>query len=533
MAKKSRSVTESNPDFPSVPELICIAAPGVKLRRAGPAVTSVSGFNTKSLNSLLKAAKAVMSPIFGSEPRVAASRAAAAVAASTSLPELSGYYSILVAPEKMEKLAADLLNDPAVQAAYVKPSPTPPVWLDIEPEAAAAAPDGEQAPTPSFIARQLYLEAAPGGIDARYAWTRAGGKGQGVGVIDIEGAWRFTHEDLLQNQGGVIGGTQNTDLGWRNHGTAVVGVFGSDENALGVTGIAPLANSRAISIFGGMGSAAAVRNAADALNAGDIILIELHAPGPDANGTGQDGFIAMEWWPDDFAAIVYAVSRGVIVVEAAGNGARNLDAPVFNNRPTGFPSTWRNPFNPTNPQSGAIMIGAGAPPSGTHGRDHGPDRSRLGFSNYGARVDVQGWGREVTTVGYGDLQGGANEDLWYTDQFSGTSSASPVVVGAVACMQGVLRAAGRPLLTPASARNILLTTGSPQTDAPGRPATQRIGTRPDLRQAILRLLPKIKEKLEKAQQKEIKKASSGRTRRSNASRSNALKRPRTSDLRVR
>ena len=69
-------------------------------------------------------------------------------------------------------------------------------------------------------------------------------------------------------------------------------------------------------------------------------------------------------------------------------------------------------------------------------RDWGPDRSRLDFSNYGARVDVQGWGREVTTTGYGDLQGGLNEDLWYTDHFSGTSSASPVVVGALAANAG-------------------------------------------------------------------------------------------------
>ena len=95
------------------------------------------------------------------------------------------------------------------------------------------------------------------------------------------------------------------------------------------------------------------------------------------------------------------------------------------------------------------MVGAGAPPPGTHGRDHGADRSRLDFSNYGALVDAQGWGREVTTTGYGDLQGGSIEDLWYTDQFSGTSSASPIVVGALGCVQGFLRAAGRAPLTPA------------------------------------------------------------------------------------
>jgi hypothetical protein len=238
-----------------------------------------------------------------------------------------------------------------------------------------------------------------------------------------------------------------------------------------------------------MATAAAIRLAADRLGPGDIMLLEIHRPGPQATGVGQQGYIAIEWWPDDFAAIRYATSKGVIVVEAAGNGAVNLDDPIYSVRPVGFPATWTNPFNRANPQCGAIIVGAGAPPPGTHGRDHGPDRSRLDFSNFGTCVDAQGWGREVTTTGYGDLQGGASQDLWYTDQFSGTSSASPIVVGALACTQGHLRALGRIPLSPARARDLLRSTGSPQQDAPGRPATQRIGNRPNLRQMIANVAP--------------------------------------------
>jgi hypothetical protein len=351
-------------------------------------------------------------------------------------------------------------------------------------------PSMDEAPpaTPDFTTRQGYLLAAPGGIDAVFAATQPGGRGLGVRIIDVEGAWRFTHEDLTQNQGGVVGGTQSTDIGWRNHGTAVMGEFGGDINGAGITGICPDANTRAISIFNN-GSAWAIRAAADLLNPGDIILIELHRPGPHATGVGQEGFIAVEWWPDDFDAIRYATARGVIVVEAAGNGAENLDDPVYNTPDPGFPATWANPFRRGARDSGAILVGAGAPPPGTHGRNHGPDRSRLDFSNYGAAVDAQGWGREVTTTGYGDLQGGSNEDFWYTDQFSGTSSASPIVVGALGCAQGSRRARSVALLTPATARQLLRTTGSPQQDAPGRPATQRIGTRPDLRGMIAGVAP--------------------------------------------
>ena len=492
-------------------ELIVVAKPEAGLRAGTAGAASISGAEVASLNNVLDSVGATLVPVFGNEDRVARAMSAAAVTPESSayLPDLTSFYRVEASDEKLEEVAGKLLESDVVDGAYIKPAPQPPVIF----EDAVLPPSSQEAPpvTPSYDARQIYLNAAPAGIDARYAATVAGGKGQGVRIIDIEGAWRFSHEDLVQNQGGVVGGTQSSDIGWRNHGTAVIGEFGGDENAFGITGICPLANTRAISIFGsGQGSAKAITDAANALSAGDIILIELHAPGPRHNFQnigGQLGFIAMEFWPDNFAAIVYATSvRGVIVVEAAGNGAENFDDPLYNTRPAGFPSSWSNPFNLSNPQSGAVIVGAGAPPPGTHGRNHGADRSRLGFSNYGARVDVQGWGREVTTAAYGDLQGGSNEDLWYTDVFSGTSSASPIVVGAVGCMQGALRAASKPLLTPATARNILRTTGSPQQDEPGRPATQRIGNRPNLRQAFtqLGLSAKAKE-IKELKEKEIRK----------------------------
>ena len=82
--------------------------------------------------------------------------------------------------------------------------------------------------------------------------------------------------------------------------------------------------------------------------------------------------------------------------------------------------------------------------------------------------------------GAADLfNGGAN--AWYTDQFSGTSSASPIVTGVAAVVQGLLRAAGKPRLTSVGMRDLLRATGSPQQDEPNRPATQRIGNRPNLR----------------------------------------------------
>ena len=394
-------------------------------------------------------------------------KAEEAKSAGVALPDLSRYYTAhLDNKQQAEKLAKELSRDESVESTEVIPPPVP--------AAVSLA-------TASFVKMQGYLGTAPGGVDARFAWTRKGGKGTGIKMIDIEGAWNFSHEDLLQNQSGLAGGTMNPNVAWRNHGTAVLGEVGGDANQFGVTGIAPQCKQRVYSIFGPNNAFhLAMKNAADLLSPGDIILIELHAPGPDASGQGQDGFIAMEFWDINFDAIKYATAKGIIVVEAAGNGSRDLDASIFQNK-----------FNRSVRDSGAVLVGAGAPPSG----NHGPDRSRLGFSNWGSIVDVQGWGREVVTTGYGDLQGG-NENQWYTALFSGTSSASPIVVGVIACLQGIRKAKGEVPLTFTQIRNLLHTTGSPQQDAPGRPKTQRIGNRPNLKEMIKRLWLKNEEAME-------------------------------------
>ena len=160
--------------------------------------------------------------------------------------------------------------------------------------------------TPNLVPEQAYLAAAPGGVDALHAWTRPGGQGVGVKIVDVESGWNFSHEDLRANENGVIFGPSEDD----DHGTAVLGICSGDVNPVGVTGISPGA-------FVGAASADydfTVRkwNAADAIRAavarlapGDIILLEMHAPGPNAHGNdnSQEGFIPVEYWQPEFAAI--------------------------------------------------------------------------------------------------------------------------------------------------------------------------------------------------------------------------------------
>jgi hypothetical protein len=461
---------------PQPRQLVVVVRRHVRLRATTAGIAAQGGADLADLTRTLAAAGARMAPLFDSSEERLERAESAAAARNADIP-LSRYYRVYAPDAALDALAAKLAALPLVEGAYVKPSPRPAGLNDMQPKA-------QQAPalTPDFGPRQGYLDPAPAGVDARFAWTVPGGRGAGVRIIDIEAGWNFAHEDLLQNQGGVVAGVPLAGLDFVNHGTAAIGAFSGD--GTGVTGICRDANISAIAATGTMSTAAAIHSAADRLDAGDIILIELELAGPRFNAGANTGNIALEWWPDDFDAIRYATNRGVIVIEVAGNGFDNLDHPDYDAPMAGFPADWSNPFRRAARDCGAILVGAGAPPPGTHGSAWGPDRSRLDFSNYGSAVDVQAWGREVTTTGYGDLQGGSNPNHWYTDRFAGTSAAAAIVAGVLGSVQGVLRARGAPPLTPAQARALLRATGSLQQDAPPFPATQRIGARPDLRQML-------------------------------------------------
>lgn len=325
---------------------------------------------------------------------------------------------------------------------------------------------------PDFEPMQGYLDPATDGINARTMWEFPGGTGAGFDVVDIEYSWNFNHQDLPPVT--LLGGAPTDPFNDNNHGTAVLGELVSLRNGWGTTGICYDVNMfvAAANVGGTYDLSAAITTALAQTGAGEFILIEQQTAGPNFTGIPmgtQFGLVPSEWDSNVYNAIVLAVGNGVIVVEAAGNGSQNLDAPEYN--------AGHAPFLPAN-DSGAIIVGAGAAPSGSD-----VDRSRLDFSCYGVTVDLQGWGESVMTTGYGffyDLEG---VDLWYRSSFGGTSSASPIVTGAGVLLQSTYFAQTGALLSPAQIRDTLRATGSPQQDG-SFPTSQNIGPRPNVLAAL-------------------------------------------------
>jgi hypothetical protein len=385
------------------------------------------------------------------------------------LPDLNLFYHVRLPPGvDVDQAIEELMALEVVEVAYRAPEPRLP---------------------PVSESDQGYLGAAPGGLGAHQVWPPLvpGGSGSGITIADVEYCWDTGHEDLskateskiLIPSGKKVVCPSPCGSDTRDHGTAVLGELIADRNSFGVTGISYSAEILMSAVktctknfLGFCQSNSEVYNVADAINraskrlqSGDVILVEQQADGPNysSGSCSQVGLMPVEWEPMEYAAIEYATSRGVTVVEAAGNGEQNLDDSVYGDT-----------FDRASQDSGAILVGAGAPPN--YSDDNGPvaARSKMYFSNYGSRVDVQAWGRKVATTAASGLFSSG-----YQSDFGGTSSASPMVASAVAIVQAHRKALGQSVLTPLAVRDLLAGTGVRQAGTDGN-----IGPQVDIATAI-------------------------------------------------
>ena len=327
----------------------------------------------------------------------------------------------------------------------------------------------------NYQANQRYHFATTDGTNCFGVRLLPGGYGQALSrVCDIEYSWNFAHEDLPAIT--FLGPAAVDPFNDNNHGTAVLGEICSRDNGWGTVGGVPNATvfCAAANTAGGYNVASAITTALGSLGIGDCIIIEQQIAGPNYTGVPagtQFGLVPVEWNRNIYNAIVTAIGNNVLVLEAAGNGSQNLNDAIY---ATGNGGHF--PFNGTI-NSGAIIVGAGGSPTG------GGDRSRLGFSCYGTRVNLQGWGQDVYTTGYGNLFSAEGVNRWFTSSFSGTSSATPIVTSAAVAFSSLHRELKGSWPTPAIIRTALATGAAPQLNG-FNPSTQNIGPRPNVIAAI-------------------------------------------------
>lgn len=380
------------------------------------------------------------------------------------LHSLGLWYSIPITSEMSEQEILDIFNDlvenPAISHVEFE---VPVIDFDSDCTAPKCSFSRQKndvsltSATPDFQYLQGYLDASPGGVDALYGWAQNGGNGAGVKIIDMENGFNASHEDLPTTFIQLNNTAATTD-----HGTAVMSILGAKRNGFGVTGIAYGAS---LGFYGwGSNTPNSIRAAADNLNSGDVLILEGQidpniTSSDQCSSTSQAECVPMEWLQANYDAIKYATNKGIFVVQAAGNGNENLDDAKYQSR-----------FNRNVRNSGAFLVAATVPaiPS-----------MRESYSNYGTRVDFNAWGSSVASAGYGGLQNLSNAT--YTQYFSGTSSATPIVAGAIAAIQGYVKANLNRTLSITEVLNLVTQTGLAE------PQGVEVGVRPNIKGAILQL----------------------------------------------
>ena len=357
-------------------------------------------------------------------------------------------------------------------------SELPEVWEArlVYPSSPPSIPKGRDVGPRNFETAQAYLASAPFGFGIVDAWTEFGAKGRGITVCDIETSYNPDHYELRGVK--YISGHQGDEIARdKDHGTAVLGQLVSKPGRRGLIGICPQARAVFQSEYfaGDINTARALHHATRKLNAGDVILLE----------TGDyiasiKSYVAVQNNNSVASAIRAAVSKGICVVQPAHNYDVDMDA-----------------YQALRKDHGAITVGAGIPALNYYGFEGddgkatyryeymGEPRSRAHWSNYGSLVNLQGWGYHVATLGYGDASGGPDENSWTTLRFDGTSAAAPIIAGMLACLQSMAKVKYGVALTPADARERLVSSAWEQVKTtPQADPIKNIGPQPDLLSAI-------------------------------------------------
>jgi len=425
--------------------LIVKFADAAQARVAKNQLSSLSGWDLSDAESLAASEQAVFQQIFtaGTCPGLNTLQDIAAERSGRQQPDAEGIHRLAFSQAKTAQQMADLGNNllalAEVEYALLRqilPGPPP-------------------TPTPDFTAGQTYRGPDPGG-DFEFAHS-IGLTGFGIRVSEVSITWDDVHEDInttvVENEQGQqiieFGIASFWDL-WKDHGTATLGMILSIQNLFGTTGMA----------YGAEGHfyPTVVKDPFSPVITERLLAAYCNALAESAL-TGMGHVVYLEHqtnalWPMETDMDVFDLTRmgtdaGVVVLAVGGNGDLNLDGPNF--------ATWRSWGD-----SGAIIVGAGSSDT-AHNRLLFEDQIQPG-SNYGSRVNVQGWGQNVVTTGWnGDLaQVDGDIHRKYTFSFGGTSSATPMVSAAALLAQQQTVAQGLTPLDSRDMRSLLTHTGIQQ-----------------------------------------------------------------------
>jgi len=315
-----------------------------------------------------------------------------------------------------------------------------------------------------------YLDPAPTGIDARYAWGIKGGKGSsGVKFIDIEQGW-VLDTNIINAKTLPLTGVNNPDF--RNHGAAVLDIIMMKDIGENRMGITPDVNGFMISPWrpgGEPNDSDAMLAALTYLNFGDILLIETQS----LYSNNNDKVWPAEVHQANFEVIRLATALGIIVIEPAGNG--DLYA-ISGNDLDSFLSNKKRVLNPASrffKDSGAIIVAAASMDI---------PHNRIRYSNYGKRINCYAWGEGVVTVeNYSGSSGAAKNTS--TKPFTGTSCASAIIAGVAIAIQSIYETRYNTRVSPSQIRKLLSNDKFGTASANGG-AKDKIGVMPDLKKII-------------------------------------------------
>ncbi|MFN3216526.1 MAG: S8 family serine peptidase [Acidimicrobiales bacterium] len=371
-------------------------------------------------------------PLFAQPPpELAATRSLAEARSGTALPDLASWFVLTVGSDRDGAALRDALEELEI-VEMVQPDPELVATQIVDPEED----------------NQRYLDVAPVGHGAEWAWPQPGGTGDRVTIAVIDSGFDTSHPDVdrADAPGVRIPHRPARDL---SHGLQVLGILVADDDDAGIRGIAHDARIRIINSGStGADAARAVGLATAALGPGDVLSI---SQGIRAT-SGSSIVLPLVYSASVRDALRTAAAKGIITVVSAGNGGANLD-------------TYADRLGNDSPATIVVGAGGSGPVPGCGGGTAG---ARVAVSNYGSRVDLQGWGECVRTTTIG------NSYRWW----GFTSAATPMVAGAAALVSSMYEAQNGVTPTGRQVRRILRSSGLPQV------GSATIGPRPDLRSAM-------------------------------------------------